>query len=662
MPTAIFCSKALKITAPRVADRSSSAPAGSEDVPSRAASECDGGAGAPGSEPDMLVDLVKRAQADAGVVFEPATLRGLAALRVELDRAATAVAGERGDCETTGSTQAATLVRLVTEAGADLFRDAAGEEFVTVTVDGHRQTWPVHGKETESWLARLYVDQSGGEVPNAEALRVAIKLLVGRALFEGREEPVGLRVAEYDGRLYLDLCDRDWRAVEIGPDGWRVVANPPIRFRRARGMLPLPAPERGGSIDSLRRFVNVRPKAGEREDSCFVLAVAWLLAALRPRGPYPVLALAGEQGTAKSSFARVLRRLVDPNYADLRSPPRDNRDLFIAARNSHAIVFDNMSEIRGSLSDSLCRLATGGSFATRRLRTDSEEVLFEAMRPIIVNGIEDCITRPDLAERSIFVTLDEIPEHRRQEEHALWKAFEAERPRLLGALLDAAAHGLRTLPKVELARRPRMADFARWVTACEGALWEPGTFIAAYDDNREAAVEAELAADAVASSVRALMATRPRWEGTATDLLAALAAAKPDVRRGDKKWPANVGALLGRLRRVTPGLRRIGIRVEATHLRGLGTITIAHVAHLQLNPTADSTAACRVQACQGKIDHGCCQADVDSGLPQRLITPVEKGTGGLAIKVKFPGGARVSIPASSRAELATAVVKALSQC
>jgi hypothetical protein len=184
-----------------------------------------------------------------------------------------------------------------------------------------------------------------------------------------------------------------------------------------------------------------------------------------------------------------------------------------------------LSELPVSLSDSLCRLVTGGGFATRQLYTDHDEVLFDAMRPIILNGIEDFITQPDLADRTIFLTLDEIPEDRRQEEHDLWSAFKAERPRILGALFDATVHGMKMLPSTKLARRPRMADFARWVTACEGALWAPGTFMAAYDDNRHAATETALAADAVATAVRSLMATRPEWEGASTDLLAALAGA-----------------------------------------------------------------------------------------------------------------------------------------
>ena len=112
-----------------------------------------------------------------------------------------------------------------------------------------------------------------------------------------------------------------------------------------------------------------------------MLLAAWLVAAFRPHGPYPILVLHGEQGSAKSTTARVLRALLDPNTAPLRGEPRDLRDVMIAASNGWIISFDNLSRIPHWLSDALCRLATGGGFSTRELYTDSEEVLFDAQRP-----------------------------------------------------------------------------------------------------------------------------------------------------------------------------------------------------------------------------------------------------------------------------------------
>src|SRR5208282_590236 len=220
-------------------------------------------------EEDMLVDLVARAQADVGAAFQPAILRQLADLRArdhgafvrlrtelktvsaipvrELDKALANVAAESTDVEASRPSQATSLVRLAIEAGAELARDMAGEGFVTVMVGGHRETWTVRSKATQNWLGELYFDRTGA-APNAEALRAAVNVLTAKLRYRDQEGPVGLRVAECDGRLYLDLCDRERRAVQVEPDGWRVIDKPPVRFWRAPGMSQLPAPERGGSI------------------------------------------------------------------------------------------------------------------------------------------------------------------------------------------------------------------------------------------------------------------------------------------------------------------------------------------------------------------------------------------------------------------------------
>jgi hypothetical protein len=172
------------------------------------------------------------------------------------------------------------------------------------------------------------------------------------------------------------------------------------------------------------------------------------------------MVLLGEQGSAKSTFSAMMRALVDPNTAPLRALPREERDLFIAANNGHVLAFDNVSALSAWLSDAICRLATGGGFAMRQLYTDQEEVLFDARRPIILNGIEDFVSRPDLADRAVFLRLEAISEERRRPETEIWAAFEVERPRILGALLDAVVVGLRRLSETRLPKLPRMADFA----------------------------------------------------------------------------------------------------------------------------------------------------------------------------------------------------------
>jgi len=449
--------------------------------------------------------------------------------------------------------QADILINVVKE-GAPLFHTPDGVAYADIEVNGHRETWPIKSQSFKRWLRRRFYEATGG-APNSEALQTAIGMIESVAMFDGDERSVYLRVAADGNVLYIDLANSDWQAIEIDATGWRVISRPPVRFRRAAGMLALPRPERGGSVEALRDFLNVK-------DGDFVLTVAWLLAALRNTGPYPVLTVSGEQGSAKSTCSTILRALVDPNTAPLRALAREDRDLFIAATNGHVLAFDNISRLPTWISDTLCRLATGGGFAVRQLYTDQDEVLFDAMRPVILNGIEDVIERPDLADRAIFLTLEPIGEERRRPEAELWAEFEAERPRIIGALLDTMVVGLANRARVKLATLPRMADFAIWATACEPALWRAGTFGAAFDANRKELIEGVLDADAIATAIRGLMAAREEWVGTSSQLLHALEEVVGERVAKSKNWPSSAEALGRGLRRPATFLRKVGIEIS----------------------------------------------------------------------------------------------------
>ena len=193
---------------------------------------------------------------------------------------------------------------------------------------------------------------------------------------------------------YIDLGDASGQAIEIGAGGWNVVATPGVDFRRPGGLLPLPLPSREGSIELLRPYVNL-------DESEFRLLVAWMATALRPAGPYPVLALYGEQGSAKSTLARTIRLLIDPQDAPLLSEPGSTRDMMVTAANGWLLAYDNIGVIPAWLSDGLCLLSTGGGFAGRAMFSNDERVVINAQRPVILNGIEEFVrrARPERPQR-----------------------------------------------------------------------------------------------------------------------------------------------------------------------------------------------------------------------------------------------------------------------
>jgi hypothetical protein len=205
---------------------------------------------------------------------------------------------------------------------------------------------------------------------------------------------------------------------------------------------------------------------------------------------------------------------------------------------------------------------------------------------VILNGIEDIVTRPDLADRAVFLTLEPIPEERRRPEAELWAAFETERPRILGVLLDAVVEGLKRLPETHLPRLPRMADFALWATACETALWPDGTFWRAYCGNRDEAVEGVIEADPIAAAVRVLMAARTEWTGTASELLGALAVQAGERVAKAKTWPDSPRALAGRLRRAATFLRKIGVEIGFER-EGRARTRIIHITAASADPAPE---------------------------------------------------------------------------
>jgi hypothetical protein len=448
-------------------------------------------------------------------------------------------------------TQADVLLELAAEATLSCTPD--GDGYADVTIGDHRETHRICGPAFRRWLRHQYY-KAKKRGCNSDALKIAVETLDAKATFEGETREVHIRIAGYNGNIYIDLGDKGWRAIEVSKTGWSVVADPSVRFARPPSIRPLPIPVKGGSIQLLRPFCNLSSDG-------FTLFVAVLLAGLRPDSNYPVPVITGEQGCGKSSLVRILTRLIDPRMPEQRSMPRFEEDLLVAAKAQHLLSYDNVSGLPDWLSDAICRLSTGGGAGKRQLYTDTEEVLFAGRRLVALNGIEDVAVRPDLVDRAIMLGLEPIPEDERRDEEEYNAAFDRAAPKILGALLDGVVHGLRNLAATRLANLPRMADFALWAEACTRAYWPADTLLKAYRENIGSAVELTIEASDVAEAVRAFMANRTEWKGTASELLPLLAVTVPDRATKEKTWPKQANALSGKLRRVAPPLRKVGISI-----------------------------------------------------------------------------------------------------
>ncbi|TSA01620.1 MAG: hypothetical protein D4R81_05910 [Nitrospiraceae bacterium] len=481
---------------------------------------------------------------------------------------------------TTRRSQNTQLVELA--AGTEFFHAPDQTAYATIDMGTHKETHALKSRDFERWLRKQYFDQTGA-VPPAQPVADAICVFEGQAIFTGQECDVQLRVGEHEGAIIIDLCNPAWEVIVSDPTGWRIEKASPVKFRRTRGMLSLPTPVVYDDLNTLRQFVNVS------SDDEWHLLVVWILSIMRPRGPYPVLCLLGEQGSGKSTLVRMIRTLTDPSVSPVRSEPHEIRDLLISARNSWLLAFDNLSHLSPWLSDALCRLSTGGGFATRELYSDANEIIIDAQRGVIVNGIEALITRSDLLDRSLLITLPTIEERERRSEADLLRGFEEARPRLFGALLTAMSRTLAALSNVRLERLPRMADFVIFGVACEKALgWKEGTFLAAYERNRNESHLIALEGSPIVVPIEELLANQTEWEGTATNLLqelSQLASLELIRRRG---WPATERQLGVQLARLAPNLRAVGIYIEKERSGHTRTRLI----HLKKVTAAETSSAC----------------------------------------------------------------------
>lgn len=457
------------------------------------------------------------------------------------------------------------VVDLVEHDQVDLFRSADGLEeagYASFYVgDGerrHQETHPVKSSGFSLWL-RLLAYNELGKV-NDRGVAEAAGILSGKAVHEGEVRQVGLRVAGDLCRVFIDLADAAWRVIVVLDGVLRVIPahECPIRFIRRKGMLALPEPKPGVGLAGFRELVNLS------DDADWHRLLAWMVTALRPVGPYPILLVDGEAGSAKTTLCRLVRSLIDPHKVLLRRPPKDEQNAMIGASNSWIPAFDNISGLPPALSDALCSLATGGGFGTRQLYTDGEEHLIDVARPIMLNGIDDLVSRGDLLDRSVRIHLQPIPSDRRKTEAEIWDAFESLRAGALYELLIGVQTALRDFHSIRPAASLRMADFGKWATAAEAGLRLPeGSIVNACLTDRADADAAAIEASAVGPAVVQFVRDRGSWKGTASDLLAILSSPSnnysTDVDHRSRDWPKSANYLSNALRRLAPHLRRQGI-------------------------------------------------------------------------------------------------------
>ena len=447
--------------------------------------------------------------------------------------------------------QASVLVAFVRDR-CRLIHDENGEVFAIESATGEVRN--IERKSFRTWLhAEFYT--ATNKAACSQSVAEALATLAGIGLHDGELVEVHIRCAALGDGYVIDLGGPGKsRAVVVRPGGWTVTENHGVMFTRPDSLKPLPEPVRGGNLDPLWSLVNVPRNAR-------LLITAWLLDCLRPDTPFPLLEAIGEQGSAKSGLQKLLKRLIDPSAIELRSAPRGGEDVFVGAGQGWLLAYDNVSHLSPEMQDVLCRVATGATFATRKLYTNAEESVIRAKRPVTLNGIGASITAQDLVDRAISLELPVIED--RREAAGIEAEFDRLHPALLGALLGLFAKALVILPSItiERDRRPRLIEFARLGSAVAEAMGKTtDDFLGEFEAMKAESIGRTIDASPVASALLSYLEGRPDRlsEYTVKRLFESLD--RPDGGEAWPRWPEGI------CRCPAP------CRAGSAHLRGSGEV------------------------------------------------------------------------------------------
>jgi hypothetical protein len=400
-----------------------------------------------------------------------------------------------------------------------------------------------------------------GHIIKAKHIKTTFEMLDVKTRYEGKKITLSNRVAEKDNHFYFDMGDAN--SVKVTADGWSIERSP-ILFRRFGHQMPQVTPEPSGDPWKLFDYLNVDEK--DR-----LLMMVYIISLFVPNIAHPLLNVWGEHGSAKSFLCTAINQLCDPTSVTKLIVNPNMLDMVQNLYKHYVTVYDNLSEITHQMSDIFCQACTGSSFNKRRLYTDSEDVVFRIKHTVILNSIDMLLMRQDLIDRSIILHMKRIPPTRRRQEAQVWSGFEADKPAILGGIMDCLAKAKELYPNLPLLDLPRMADFYQWGYAITQALGRDGEeFVKAYEANIAQQNASIRHNHTLCEAVIELMGGHEKHESTVGATLKKLKEiAEPKAT--DTTFPKAPKDLVPHLKQVEPTLAEFGITFTVGKRQGRGT-------------------------------------------------------------------------------------------
>jgi hypothetical protein len=479
-----------------------------------------------------------------------------------------------------------------------LFLDEHKIPYAAIPIDDHIEVFAINSRNFKDWC-RMSIYRINNNTINDQSLNNLCSLLSAHAKFDNKEEVhLNTRISSSRNKInelewYFDLTNKNWEFVRITSSYWTIIKNE-IKFKRYAIHQPQVYPLREYDPDVLNKFLRLVNIKEDDEDSRLNL-ICYIVCLFIPDIQKPVLMLHGPQGSAKSSLQEMIKMLVDPSIVKIYSFPKGSNELIQLLSHSHVIYFDNISIIRDSLSDQLCRAVSGSGSSKRQLYTDDDDMIYNFKRCVGFNGINLGATKADLLDRGLIILLERISEERRLKPEDLWKEFEEIRPQLLGYIMDILVRILEwknnpNYPELRLNKLPRMAEFAEYGEMISRLIGNPANkFINSYYRNISLQSQEVIESSVVASAIIQLMNSRnyDDWIGTATSLLSELEyhAESIKINTNGKAWPKAPHILGRRLNEIKVNLNQVGIEIQFGHdgkqrivmIRKIKLVTLMHL-------------------------------------------------------------------------------------
>lgn len=489
----------------------------------------------PGNDRTLLLSLIR----DAQEFVNPDMGSGAVAVLASSEK--------NTDKDTKGRSRTAEVAHLMLDLSASLplFRDDTKTGWTFI--DG--ETIPIQSQFVEDWLTLQYYNLTGS-VPPYEALNGTKRVLEAKARLRGDSIALSNRVAWHDGAIWYDMGKGS--AVRISPDEFKVLSAPPI-FQRWPHQQPHPEPVSDGDPWDFLRFCYA-------PESSRLLILTTLISSYIPGIAHPILHVIGPEGATKSTFCQLVKRVIDPSIADLQimQPEREN-DFLLMLHQHFLIALDNLSVLKGRISDLLCGAVTGTAVSHRMHYTNTEMVILRLKNIVLLNGRTPLISRADLLDRTITLSLDRIPKDCRKAEIPFLAEFNAALPGILGGIFATVAKAMSIHPNVTLKELPRLADFAKWGYCIAEALGGYGNqFLADFSANRAAQREEIINQNTLATVLINIMEGKCTWVTTVGIAWNTISkAVKPGY--SDKSFPSKPQELRSALELLKVPLAEAGI-------------------------------------------------------------------------------------------------------